>query len=223
MIKKLLMTFALVVSGTGAVQAAETVYTTRAAFNAATTGQVVDTFGTASGASYVGATPYVRPGYSITANDLYLFNNNPNADPGQQWYSWGTGNVMFFKQNGVITLTFDAPITAFGIELGTLNQNYPQPKTFGYSIGIATPSSELNFITNSTQTLAFFGFTSTTAFSSITLYGGANNFTVFDNVTLASAATAAVPETATWLMMILGFGLIGAGLRSRRTTLAFAA
>ena len=38
------------------------------------------------------------------------------------------------------------------------------------------------------------------------------------------APVAAVPETATWAMMIAGFGLIGSGLRTRRrsTTLTFA-
>lgn len=37
----------------------------------------------------------------------------------------------------------------------------------------------------------------------------------FDNVTF-DATAAAVPEPATWGMMILGFGMIGFGLRSRR-------
>jgi hypothetical protein len=35
-------------------------------------------------------------------------------------------------------------------------------------------------------------------------------------------ATAAVPEPATWAMMLAGFGLVGGTLRSRRNTLAFA-
>jgi choice-of-anchor C domain-containing protein len=39
-----------------------------------------------------------------------------------------------------------------------------------------------------------------------------------DNVSLA----AAVPEPATWAMMLLGFGAIGLGMRRRRSTLALA-
>jgi hypothetical protein len=35
-----------------------------------------------------------------------------------------------------------------------------------------------------------------------------------DDITIS---TAAVPEPATWAMMILGFGLVGAGMRRRRT------
>jgi len=34
--------------------------------------------------------------------------------------------------------------------------------------------------------------------------------------TITPAATAAVPETATWAMMLLGFGMAGAGMRYRR-------
>jgi hypothetical protein len=39
----------------------------------------------------------------------------------------------------------------------------------------------------------------------------------FDGVTVQS-----VPEPATWAMMVVGFGLIGSGLRRRRTTVRFA-
>jgi len=50
-------------------------------------------------------------------------------------------------------------------------------------------------------------------------------FTVFDvvgdNFTLAPGA-AAVPEPASWAMMILGLGAAGAALRRRRTSVAFA-
>jgi hypothetical protein len=38
----------------------------------------------------------------------------------------------------------------------------------------------------------------------------------FDNITL-SDATSAVPEAATWAMMVAGFGLTGASLRRRRS------
>ena len=38
------------------------------------------------------------------------------------------------------------------------------------------------------------------------------------NTTVESA----VPEAATWLMMLAGFGVVGAGLRRRRTSLTFA-
>ncbi|MBN8808581.1 MAG: PEPxxWA-CTERM sorting domain-containing protein [Sphingomonas sp.] len=44
----------------------------------------------------------------------------------------------------------------------------------------------------------------------------------FTTVSGAAVQVAAVPEPATWGMMIMGFGLMGAGLRSRKTKVAFA-
>ena len=44
---------------------------------------------------------------------------------------------------------------------------------------------------------------------------------VFDNITVATP-TSAVPEPATWAMMITGFGLAGGAIRARRRSAAFA-
>lgn len=42
----------------------------------------------------------------------------------------------------------------------------------------------------------------------------------FDNLLVTGAAPSAVPEPATWAMMIMGFGLAGTAIRSRRRSLA---
>ena len=52
-------------------------------------------------------------------------------------------------------------------------------------------------------------------FTSITSPNTSNGPTLA-NITLSSASVAAVPEPANWAMMIVGFGLIGTGLRYRR-------
>jgi len=45
---------------------------------------------------------------------------------------------------------------------------------------------------------------------------------VGSGVLTISSATAAVPEPATWGLMLAGFGMVGAGLRSRRRSVTFA-
>lgn len=56
----------------------------------------------------------------------------------------------------------------------------------------------------------------TTGASSVAL----NNTMGFSNSVLYTTGTNAVPEPATWLMMILGFGLIGGAMRGRKTKVA---
>lgn len=56
-------------------------------------------------------------------------------------------------------------------------------------------------------------------------YWDSNNGDNFGSITFDVTAAAAVPEPATWAMLILGFGMVGAGLRARtktKTTLSFA-
>lgn len=48
-------------------------------------------------------------------------------------------------------------------------------------------------------------------------------FALLDDVSVTDHIAAAVPEPASWAMMIAGFGLVGASLRKRRGATAFAA
>ena len=47
-------------------------------------------------------------------------------------------------------------------------------------------------------------------------FGGSNDQIGFDDITLGSATAGGVPEPATWAMILMGFGLVGFGLRNRR-------
>ena len=53
----------------------------------------------------------------------------------------------------------------------------------------------------------------------LTEYNGTGSYTL----TIAPTATGAVPEPATWAMMIAGFGLVGGAARASRRSVAFAA
>ena len=61
------------------------------------------------------------------------------------------------------------------------------------------------------------GYTGYADYLRVATNAGATTF----NFELASA-TAAVPEPATWAMMIAGFGLVGGAMRRRKTSVAFA-
>jgi len=52
-------------------------------------------------------------------------------------------------------------------------------------------------------------------------FGAEGNLSI-DNLQVTTAASAAVPEPATWAMMIGGLGLVGASLRRRAARVAFA-
>lgn len=62
-------------------------------------------------------------------------------------------------------------------------------------------------------TLASVGFAGTARSIS---FMGTQNFVVFDDIMFGPLAAGAVPETASWGMMILGFGVIGGAARYRR-------
>jgi hypothetical protein len=110
--------------------------------------------------------------------------------------------------------------------------------TLGFADG-ATISGTYNTALSSP---AFVGTSETVGDTTYTLTGFAWNRTRADNVSAKSAVaggdqndyagqfsfeavTAAVPEPTTWMMMLAGFGMVGAGLRSRskvRTSVTYA-
>ncbi|KQT31992.1 hypothetical protein ASG29_09010 [Sphingomonas sp. Leaf412] len=65
----------------------------------------------------------------------------------------------------------------------------------------------------------FFGFTSSSAFTSVTLQGGTQSGVAetynLDNLRFGVSAAGGVPEPATWALMILGFGAVGGAMRRR--------
>jgi len=54
------------------------------------------------------------------------------------------------------------------------------------------------------------------------VFGGTANQQMFDDFTFGSTTVGGIPEPAGWAMMIGGFALVGAAMRRRRITAAFA-
>jgi hypothetical protein len=51
---------------------------------------------------------------------------------------------------------------------------------------------------------------------------GDNQYFGIDNLTFTPNATVPVPEAGTWVLMLVGFGMTGAGLRARRRSVTYA-
>lgn len=74
---------------------------------------------------------------------------------------------------------------------------------------------------NDPQSYKNYAVSSANGISGFDIIGYADGNVSIDNVSVKTAA-AAVPEPATWMMMIGGFGVVGAAMRRRRTTVRFA-
>lgn len=231
------------VLGATSATAATTVYSDAAAFTAATTGVTTNGFNTVAANSSVllfpsGVTSYAQPGFAITQSTNNAFNSNGNTSPSTfYYYNWGTDGVVNSPYAGTMTVTFSTAVTAFALDLGVFyGAPFPYPPgtvpgaattLYGQPVQIGTSQGNFSVGTSSTRSLTFFGVTSDTAFTSFTikgLSGQAGASTVVDNLRFGTALVPAVPEPASWGMMILGFGIVGGSVRYRRrkTGVAFA-
>ena len=110
-----------------------------------------------------------------------------------------------------------------GIDLGLGTIDAGQSKTFAYYYGINMPGQTLDQLFTQAQGLGLsylIGVQSTENGVYPSLGAGSGFLGVSNIGTVAGA----VPETATWSMMIAGFGMMGAALRTRRrsTKVSFA-
>ncbi|KQS04538.1 hypothetical protein ASG11_09985 [Sphingomonas sp. Leaf357] len=205
----------LAVASVGAMVASHasaqvTQYTSEAAFNAAAGTTALQTFDSFAVGTAVSPGPFNFGQFTGTTT------GSASIALGGTFDVNGTRFLNIDLNPGnTFTFNFAAPITSFGANFASLNNGSPLRTSVtigGQTFGpVAEPS--------------FLGFTSTTAFNSVifTVNGGAgtdDNFGL-DNLRYTAAA---VPEPATWGLMILGFGMIGAAARSRKvkTTVTYA-
>jgi hypothetical protein len=155
-------------------------------------------------------------------------------------YGGAFGGGQYAFTNGTLTVTGFSPTNFFGAWVSALNgENGIRffsannvvfegnlvnlfNQSGGNSSYFGNPNP--NFLgQNPTEAYAYFNFMTDTTFDRVELYGY-NGTLEIDNVTIGSAV-AAVPETATWMMMLAGFGMVGFGLRRRssvKTTVSYA-
>ncbi len=122
----------------------------------------------------------------------------------------GTTNLSVFTYEiSGFDLTFAAPITAFGFDFAAMQDLVVR-------LNIEVAGATLVPPVQAGNVIGFYGFVSTTPFTTIRFVGPfdtADDFAM-DNLRWTSSA-AAIPEPATWALLIAGFGLTGASLRLR--------
>lgn len=217
-----IVSLATVLTATNA-SAAITTYGTRAAFLAAAGTTTTETFNscqdgatifTVLSSSTPGPCGSIVAGISFTpdaGDDLYI------AGPGQS-ANIDTALGVDFPTGGNNTVGFTVPVSAFGADLF---QNFGggfqsgADATFTFDVfGSAGLLGSFSFPVAS-GTGGFFGLTSTDNITSIQI-SQADGFAVIDNATFS----AAVPEPASWALMLAGFGLVGNAMRRRSGAVA---
>lgn len=169
-----------------------------------------------------GATGFTTTGnVDVLSGADYVINAGASGSSGAQsnhFASFGSGNDA---GTGVVFQSFATvagAIYTLSFEYGAFNSTSQQ---LSYSLTgvpgasvlpITTGTSNLDSLfTSFTTTFTGTGAPTTLRFES-TSAAGDNADVLLDNVSV----TGAVPEPGTWAMMLMGFAMVGAGLRGRR-------
>ena len=164
------------------------------------------------------------------------FSAASGAGPGQgnttfPILSGGEGKYVssnFLQSIGAGTLTFTFASAVAGLGFTTIDLFNPQGSNdislsvfsgangTGTLLG-STTAANFNFQSNFTYFMGFTSDSNNIGSFVLTNPGGASDVFGVDNIVSAKLSpVAAVPEPATWAMMLLGFGFVGGALRSTR-------
>jgi hypothetical protein len=145
--------------------------------------------------------------FTPTNSGTYGFNVTPG---GTNWFGFPAAG-----DTDQATFTFDAPIHSFGFYTTGLQSFATTSLTVSFNDG---SSETLTLPVNVAGGASYFGFTDTSAFTSVTISTQQNrtDYWGIDNV---SYNFAVVPELQSWAMLLIGFaGLAVAGFRTSRRT-----
>ena len=192
---------ALLCAGASA-QAAITVYTSQAGFLSAVSAPGYDSYDDLAVVGYGDTLIRSAGGYrydAYSAGGLY----GAGGAGGDYWLS---NNV---RSDPIVFRNFAGGVSAFGGNFFT--SDIAGRYVFGNLVLTAADGTALTYKLNNTTTDSFLGFVSDSALVSVTLAtDGGMYWPTANNVVLA------VPEPATYGMLLAGIGLVGVGARRRR-------
>ena len=179
------------------VEAAPTIFSNKALFSAQLSSAVTNDLNS------LGNAFYGSPG-SIALGNLTLQTTSPLFS--QATNQFGTGTYLSAQQANPITLTFNfsTPQNAFGFD-------FTSAVPLSVGVNAATLMRAPSFFPN----LGFVGIIDTVGFTNVTVTIQ-NNGIDTDNIITSNALIPAVPEPASWTLMLLGFGAAGFAMRHRR-------
>ena len=204
------LALAALLATAGAAQAAITVFTSQAAFNAATASPGTDTF---AGFSIVGSTP------SPITRTAGIYTYSADAGPAGSFFGGGTTANPFLSTN-----TATDTVSFFGFSPGVVGfggnffgSNVSGLFAAGDMTVTATDSSGTvtQTIVGATQA-GFLGFVSSSAILSATL-SSVQPTTGFLWPSVDNLVLSVVPEPGTYAMMLAGLGVLGFMARRRRS------
>ncbi len=158
----------------------------------------------------------------------------PNFGPGLSGVSDGTfGNVYGFNvtsggskwfgfpnflPSSVATFTFSGPTKSFGFYTTGVQTAFTASIVFSLVDG---SQSSFSLPLNANGGASYFGVVDTTAFTSVSIVNTSKpGFADLWGMDDISYNTSLVPEPASWAMLVMGFGLVGATLRRRKVAVS---
>ena len=218
--------FGLAFLGAGPASSSVVFYTSESAFDAALSARSqTDTISSAQAStSYSTASGFSEDGVTIVGitNQGYSLYGVPGGADGYDYpvnslQGPPTSSGYYGISGGYDTLTFAPGVTAFGARVFTVHTyDYEGSYTDTLNLtvdgltGTATSASGSGY---SVPGSGFIGFISTGPVTSATLSGtGYEDFVDIAQITVGASA----PEPAIWALLLAGFGLVGAALRSTR-------
>ena len=192
--------------------AAITIFTDQASFLAAVSAPATDTF---QDLSISGSTagPLTRTvgayGYQASVSTTTFYGAGTSAD---HWLSTNTASdaIIFGDFTGGV----------FGVGGNFFTSSITGAFAAGGVVLTATDADgTVSHTISNASTSSFLGFVSTSGVTGMTLasiQSGSPVWPTADNLILGGQVLSAVPEPATWAMMIIGFGAAGSAVRTSR-------